>query len=342
MQMRFILSIAFGLLLTLIFIIYTNKLKNWEKYIASGTISTTLLVEENFMLKIFLVVLLMTISSYKVQAASEANTEKPYVIGSILGRLGNYLFQVATTSAVAWDNGAEAYFPDFATINAHTDQFNHIFFRCNIQPPSNKVEFECGRPPYGYEPIPYRPGMKISGYCQNEKYFAHHRDRLIKLFAPHPKDKKYIQKKYGKLLKQANTVSVHLRYYYAEKPDEDSFVQYDKEYFVKAMALFPADSLFIVTSDNLDFARQNIPTNGKKVVFIENEPFYIDFFIQSMCKHNIISNSTFSWWSAWLNRNENKIVVRPKVWLEGYPDIGGPQEWVKIDIEGMQARRKRG
>lgn len=83
------------------------------------------------------------------------------------------------------------------------------------------------------------------------------------------------------------------------------------------MALFPDSSLFIVTSDNLEFARKNIPTQGRNVIFIEGERYYIDFFLQTLCKNNIICNSTFSWWSAWLNQNPNKVVVRPKVWWVG-------------------------
>lgn len=118
------------------------------------------------------------------------------------------------------------------------------------------------------------------------------------------------------------------------------FIQYDWEYFEKAIALFPDSCLFIVTSDNFDFAKQNIPTHGKNFVFIENEPFYIDFYLQSFSKNNIICNSIFSWWSAWINQNPNKIIIRPKVWMGGYPDIGGPDDWIKIDVQGMQARLK--
>lgn len=263
---------------------------------------------------------------------------QPYVIGTLLGRLGNYFFEVATACAVAWDNGAEPYFPD---LSADSVEYKHIFFRCKILPPSKKIEFEWHADPFGYSPISYHPNMKIFGYCQNEKYFAHHRDRLVELFAPHPNDLRYIWTKYASLLNHPNTVSVHLRYYYAEKPDEDSFIQYEREYFEKAMALFPDSSLFVVTSDNINFARANIPTEGKNVVFVENEPYYIDFFLQSLCNHNIISNSTFSWWSAWLNQNPNKIVVRPKRWLGSYPDIGGPDNWIKIDALGLQEKQKR-
>ena len=292
---------------------------------------------------------ILTLSSYAAPVhdkgsfnpSAEFDDDKPYVIGSLLGRTGNLMFEVATTCALAWDNDANPYFPDFAPIMEYSD-FRHLFFRCRVYPPRKKIDYEWGFAPYGFEPIPFHPNMKISGYFQNEKYFAHYRDRLLKLFAPHPDDLRYIKTKYDWLINHPNTVSVHLRYYHAEKPGEDCFIQYDKEYYEKAMNLFPDTSLFIVMSDNLDFARQNIPTDGKNVIFIENEPHYIDFFLQTFCKHNIICNSTFSWWSAWLNQNPDKIVVRPKTWMGGYPDIGGPDEWIRVDARGMQERRKLG
>jgi hypothetical protein len=182
--------------------------------------------------------------------------------------------------------------------------------------------------------------MKIGGYFQNESYFSHHREKILALFAPHPSDLHYIQGKYSAILRHPMSVSVHLRYYQREKPDEDSFIQYEREYYEKAMALFPEETLFVVMSDNMDFAKENIPTEGKNVLFIENEPYYIDFHLQSLCKHNIIGNSTFSWWSAWLNKNPDKIVVRPKQWLGAYPDIKCPDDWIKIDAKGLQEKRK--
>lgn len=277
-----------------------------------------------------------------LQCCTLAAEEKPYLTGTLLGQLGNQLFEVAAASAIAWDSSAEAYFPEFAQVAHYPDgYYKHIFFRCKIEPPSKAVSQKVGVPPYGYSPVSFESGMQLQGYFQNEQYFAHHRERLIKLFAPHPKDLRYIQKKYAKVLSHPRTVSVHLRYYYAEKPDEDSFIQYDREYFTKAMALFPEDSLFVVTSDNIPFAKANIPCEGRNVLFIESEPYYIDFFLQSLCKHNIICNSTFSWWSAWLNQNPNKVVVRPKVWMGGYPDIGGPDSWIQIEAEGLQSRLKR-
>jgi hypothetical protein len=268
--------------------------------------------------------------------AARREEQKPFVIGSLLGQLGNRMFEIAATSALAWDHGAEAYFPD---LSPASQDYQHVFSRCNIKQPSQPIAFEWAWG-VGYEPIPYHPNMRLSGYLQSEKYFAHHRARILALFAPLPKDLKYIQKKYASILAHPLSVSVHLRYYQREKPDEDSFIQYEREYFEKAMALFPAHALFVVTSDNIAFAKANISTEGKNVIFIEKEPYYIDFYLQSLCKHNIICNSSFSWWSAWLNTNEDKIVVRPEAWLAGYPDIDSPDEWIRIEARGLQEKRK--
>jgi hypothetical protein len=278
--------------------------------------------------------------------------QKPYVIGDLLGQFGNQLFEVATTCAVAWDNDAEPYFPGF---DPNSTDYQRIFFRCKIVPPSREISCEYEIPTFEYSPIVFQPKMKIMGYCQNEKYFAHHRDRLVQLFAPHPEDLIYIQQKYGWIINHPNAVSVHVRYYGIDS----LHLQYDREYYEKAMDLFPESSLFVVTSDNLEFALQNIPTEEKNVIFIQDERFYIDFYLQSMCKHNIICNSSFSWWSAWLNQNPDKIVVRPWVWFGGnllfqddsvrprvwfggnlliQGDIEGPEEWIKIDADGIQNR----
>lgn len=278
-----------------------------------------------------------SVSLFARPLTSDGIQTKPYVIGTLLGQLGNRMFEIAAASAVAWDNGAEAYFPNLAP----GPDYTHIFFRCKIIPPSSKIEFEWASPGIGYQPIPFHPNMRISGYCQSEKYFLRYRDRILKLFAPRSADLRYIKRKYSTIVNHPKSVSVHLRCYYAEKPNDDRFIQYDREYFEKAMALFPKDSLFVVTSDNIAFARRHIPTDRGTVIFIEHEPFYIDFFLQSLCKHNIISNSSFSWWSAWLNQNPSKIVVRPHTWLKEVPDIGGPDEWIKIDAMGMQEKLKK-
>ena len=58
---------------------------------------------------------------------------------------------------------------------------------------------------------------------------------------------------------------------------------------------------------------------------------WIDMYLMSICKHNIIANSSFSWWAAWLNQNEKKVVIAPSKWQNG-ADIEDivPEEWVRM------------
>jgi hypothetical protein len=166
-------------------------------------------------------------------------------------------------------------------------------------------------------------------------YFAHHRDRLLELFAPSSGDLAYIESKYSSILAHPSSVCVHVRNYVREHVPMNYYIQYGREYFEKAMGCFPADSLFVIVSDDINYARAQISINGRNVVFIEKEPYYIDFFLQTMCKHNVISNSTFSWWGAWLNPNPNKIVVRPAQWQHDPNDINCPREWIRIEAKGI-------
>jgi hypothetical protein len=273
-----------------------------------------------------------------------SSEEKPYVVGSVRLGLGNQLFQVATTCALAWDNGADPYFPDYVNYFPHAEStYNHIFFRCDIVPPRQKISVNWTTPISEYQPIPFTNGMKISGYSQNQRYFAHHRERIIQLFAPKDSDLEYINNKYGWLLNNENfcdTVCVHVRYYFGEVSHLPEYRQYDHEYFEQAMQLFPNNVTFVVVSDNIHFAKEVISTKDRKVVFIESESYYIDFFIQTLCNHNIISNSTFSWWGAWLNQNPKKIVVRPARWIDGYADLECPDSWIRIDAKCYYERIK--
>lgn len=253
-------------------------------------------------------------------------SEMPIVIGETLGQMGNNLFQVATASALAWDHGAEAYFPRLS----HTPNlYNHIFSRCKLFPPNEQINFEWGEPSYTYSPIPFSPNMKISGYFQSPKYFEHHREKLLKLFAPRDKDLQYIRKKYKWLIDHPHTVGVQIRYY-IDDVDGHIFIQYGADYLLKAIGAFPQESLFVVSSNNIDFAKENI--SGKNVVFLEGEPYYIDFFLLSLCKDLVITNSTFGWWAAWLNQNPKKKIVCPLIWFWGYntQDLC-PDSWIRID-----------
>jgi hypothetical protein len=87
------------------------------------------------------------------------------------------------------------------------------------------------------------------------------------------------------------------------------------DYVNQAIARFPKESAFLVFSDSgkdLEWCRQNI--RGGNFFFSDGHSDIQDFALMTRCDHNIIANSTFSWWAAWLNQTKGRRVVAPRQW----------------------------
>lgn len=158
------------------------------------------------------------------------------------------------------------------------------------------------------------------GSWQCEKYFKDIESEVRKSFSFRPfKDKKNIQ--FSIKMKSENSVALHIR---KGKDYTTEFLFQNTctvEYYSKAIAYIKdhvENPVFYIFTDNPSWVSHNIknldytlvdwnPTKG-----IDN---YLDMQLMSYAKHNIISNSTYSWWAAWLNENPNKIVVAPASWF---------------------------
>lgn len=280
---------------------------------------------------------LKTVLAFFIAMQTCLFSENSYITCWIGGQLGNNFFEVATACALAWDNNATAYFPDLIGEQGCNIPLNyrHVFFRCNVCPPESEISVRYEGAPFNFKPIPFHSKMRISGLFQSEKYFAHHRERLLKLFAPHPADLQYMQRKYQWLMDHPHTVGLQLRYYH-DDPSGVLNIQHGRDYVEKAMSLFPPETLFIVSTNNLSSTKRIIPKEAK-VYYIEDEPHYINLYLLSYCKHNIITNSTFGWWGAWLNQNPNKIVVVPEPWFNPQSPYTDheivPDEWIQIEAK---------
>lgn len=171
------------------------------------------------------------------------------------------------------------------------------------------------------------------GYFQNEKYFKHFRNDLIKEFTP----KKQLDKKNMEILnkiKSTNSVSIHIRRTDYVNLNLDT----DIEYYNRAIKYISEninEPCCYFFSDDMDYVNKHFAGLKLPYEFIDfnkENDCYKDLFLMKNCKHNIIPNSTFSWWAAWLNENPEKIVICPQHWFKDNPSSDSLllNEWIKL------------
>lgn len=110
----------------------------------------------------------------------------------------------------------------------------------------------------------------------------------------------------------------------------------DPEYYRKAIEIVSSrveNPVFFIFSDDIDWVkRKKLHPSAVYVAHNQGEKAYIDMQLMSCCKHNIIANSTFGWWAAWLNKHESKMVIAPQEWFNSPVDVSGmfAEDWVLI------------
>lgn len=181
--------------------------------------------------------------------------------------------------------------------------------------------------------------IKLIGYWQSEKYFSAYRDLIIKEFTfktqPSGKNKKLLQD-----IIWENSIGVHVRRgdYVTIKTANECHGTCSLTYYEAAIKFIKQkvkNPIFYVFSDDIPWCKDNLIIEGK-VVYIDHnhgENSWEDMRLMSHCKHNIIANSSFSWWSAWLNTNDTKIVIAPKLWFQARKMNSQsivPQDWIKL------------
>jgi hypothetical protein len=124
------------------------------------------------------------------------------------------------------------------------------------------------------------------------------------------------------LILNSNSVSLHIRRgdYLSDKNAKEFHGTLPLDYYYKAMAqlnLLYKDLKVFIFSDDMDWVKANLKLTNECVYvdFNTGENSVFDMYLMSQCKHNIIANSSFSWWGAWLNQNSSKIVIAPQLWF---------------------------
>lgn len=228
----------------------------------------------------------------------------------LMGGLGNFMFQIAASHDLAVKNKDECIIFDKPLITVHgklETYKNNIFHKIKFINKSHKNVYEdmnCN-----YKPIVYQKDLIIRGYFQSEKYFD--RKTILDLYKMDDESFIFIKNNIKELFEE-ECVSIHVRRGdYVHKQERHPVQSMD--FYNNAISHFNKNYKFLVLSDDINWCKQNFKNNNIK--FIENLPDYIDLNIMRLCKHNIISNSTFSWWGAWLNENQDKKIISPKNWF---------------------------
>lgn len=222
------------------------------------------------------------------------------------GQLGNQLFEIASTYGIAKRNGQDCIFPRW--------KYSQWFPNVPIGTVGNFPIYREGND-YSFREINLNGDTDLVGYFQSYKYFDFCREEILNLFESNieldtPPTKVAIHVRRGDYLSKSN--------FHTNLPIE---------YYREAMSYFPNER-FTIFSDDIRWCRDNF---SKEHFFVEPISDVIDLIFMSRHENQIIANSSYSWWAAYLNKNPNKKVIAPKKWWMTIPseDVC-PPDWIRI------------
>ena len=159
----------------------------------------------------------------------------------------------------------------------------------------------------------------LTGYWQSPKYFQAYRSTLCEELVPKRLSSQAKQLQ-SLILSEADSVALHIRRGdYVSDPDAHAILGVlPMSYYECALQTIYGhiqNPRFFIFSDDHDWIRSNLSLDIE-FTCIKTNTDYEDLFLMSQCKHCITANSTFSWWAAYLNNNENKLVVAPQRWFK--------------------------
>ncbi|GAB1354786.1 alpha-1,2-fucosyltransferase [Erysipelotrichia bacterium] len=184
-----------------------------------------------------------------------------------------------------------------------------------------------------------RGDIYLSGYWQTEKYFQIIRETLLRDFTfKEPPDAE--NARILAMIMAAESVSVHVRRgdYVNNPATREIHNCCDAEYYARATRIIKerlSSPHFFIFSDDPDWVRGNFRVPGPMTVVAHNsgKRDHEDMRLMSACRHNILANSSFSWWGAWLNSEPSKIVIAPQRWYNSDKFATRdliPEEWLKL------------
>ncbi len=180
------------------------------------------------------------------------------------------------------------------------------------------------------------------GYWQNADGYGEIADDIeANVFGPEFKDE-ILDSNLAKEIRETESVSIHIRRGDYLNPDVQAVYGgiCTDEYYETAIKYMQEKHLgcrFYVFSNDTDWVKENLKIDNMVVVEGSDEDHgYRDMYLMSLCKHNILANSSFSWWGAWLNKNPEKDIIGPTIWINraGFDKIYSNFPVKKISPDG--------
>jgi hypothetical protein len=216
-----------------------------------------------------------------------------YITCHIGGRLGNNMFMIAHAYARALDeNKRFVVYKDYLLYHGN-DYTQNIFRKIDLVETLDTSQ------------------RAYVGYFQSESYFEKYTENIKSLFS-YPLEFEHRIRKELPFIFQGDTTVINVRrgdYLYS--PNYHPVVSV--EYIHKALERIPKTKHYLIASDDIPWCKENIHLPNS--TYLEGYKSHEQLWIISMCQNFVISNSSFSWWAAYLSRNLNKIVVAPETWF---------------------------
>lgn len=262
-----------------------------------------------------------------------------YISANLRGGLGNVLFKTAAAINLAMINRVQCLFSNEFVTSTDLRKIDYQIYSTNVLR-SVRLVSEIPTPYYvheqrgfHYEPITYKEGtnLLLIGDFQSEKYFTEHKQLIKDIFRAPGVIQQYILQTIPNI---HEFVSIHVR-----RGDYVNLQQYHplmpQEYYRRAVETIGMDKTYLIFSDVLDNSCEDLLSFIPKKVVYRSGIDWMDFYLMSMCGDNIIANSTFSWWAAYLNQNPNKKVIAPTQWFgPGYANLNTddliPPDWTLL------------
>jgi hypothetical protein len=254
------------------------------------------------------------------------------IISKLQGGLGNQLFQWAYGKALAVKYDTNLFLDTSFYSNQigntprvyELDKFPNIIYQNpDIEPKKTIMVVDN----FNYSELLYNENHNyhLNGFWQSEKYFSNISDLIREQLQPTTETLK-------KLKQYINGKSISLHVRRTDYVTSNGFHPVQTlEYYNKALEIIGNYDQLLVFSDDINWCKENL--NYENVLFIENQDNVEDLWLMSLCDHNIIANSSFSWWGAWLN-NKDKIVIAPKKWFGEFTNLNTtnivPKKWLLI------------